>query len=209
MIAVTIAVGEQYQCLAEAAADSCQRYTGLDVHVIRDAPGESQPARYKLQLLRLFPGETVLYFDADTRFLRHWGVRGLDDFPAFAAVLDMPSAARDDDCRRYGIDPQKYVNSGIWIANARHAEAFALADQICHSPDYRTSFRYEQTALNVAIQRLNVPVVFLERRCNAICDPACKMPADPVVVHRAGGKPGGDHERIFERTIRNAQCLST
>ena len=58
MIAVTIAVGDQYERLAEAAADSCQRYTGLDVHIIRETPGESQPARYKLQLLRLFPGET-------------------------------------------------------------------------------------------------------------------------------------------------------
>ena len=41
MIAVTIAVGEQYERLAEAAADSCQRYTGLDVHIIRETPGES------------------------------------------------------------------------------------------------------------------------------------------------------------------------
>ncbi len=167
------------------------------------------PARYKLQLLRLFPGQTVLYFDADTRFVQPWDVRGLDDMRAFTAVLDMPSDARNKDCRQYGIDPQNYFNSGIWIANGRHAEAFALADQICHAPDYRTGFRYEQTALNVAIQRLNVPVVFLDRRYNAICDPACKMPADAVVVHRAGGKPGGDHERIFERTIRNAQCVST
>lgn len=134
---------------------------------------------------------------------------GLEDIPAFAAVLDMPSEARDDDCRRCGIDPQKYVNSGIWIANRRPAEPFALADQICHAPDYRTGFRYEQTALNVTIERLNVPVVFLDRRENAICEPAFKMPDEPVVVHRAGGKPGGDHERIFERTIRDTQCLST
>jgi lipopolysaccharide biosynthesis glycosyltransferase len=209
MIAVTIAVGDQYQRLAEAAATSCERYTGLATHIIRQTPGESKPARYKLQLLRLFPGQTALYFDADTRFLRPWDARGLDDIAAFAAVLDMSSAARDHDCSRYGIDPQRYFNSGIWIANARHAEAFAVADQICHAPDYRTGFRYEQTALNVAIQRLNVPVVFLDRRYNAICDPACKMPAEPVVVHRAGGKPGGDHERIFERTIHNAQCVST
>jgi lipopolysaccharide biosynthesis glycosyltransferase len=209
MIAVTIAVGDQYERLAEAAAASCERCTGLPTHVIRETPGESKPARYKLQLLRLFPGQTVLYFDADTRFLRPWDVRGLDDMRAFAAVLDMPSDARNKDCRHYGIDPHRYFNSGIWIANGRHVEAFALADQISHAPDYRTGFRYEQTALNVAIQQLNVPVVFLDRRYNAICDPACQMPADPVVVHRAGGKPGGDHERIFERTIRNAQCLST
>jgi hypothetical protein len=51
MIAVTIALGEHYERLAEAAAQSCERCTGLRTQIIRKTPGESSPARYKLQLL--------------------------------------------------------------------------------------------------------------------------------------------------------------
>jgi len=113
MIAVTIAVGDQYERLAEAAAESCERFTGLKTHIIRQTPGESSPARYKLQLLRLFPGETVLCFDADARFLWPWDVPAFVDQPWPVVVLDWPSDARDEDCRQYGIAPSRYFASGL------------------------------------------------------------------------------------------------
>jgi hypothetical protein len=210
MIAVTIAVGERHEQLAEQAAASVEWSTGLRAYVLRETPGEWQPAKYKLKLLEMFSSESVLYFDADTYFVRKWDVRQFDGDTEFIAVRDMPSGARDADCYRYDIDRERYFNSGIWIANNRnHGRAFHLAHVLCHSPTYQTRFKYEQTALNVAIQRLAVPVRFLDNRYNWLCDPKVKRPDEPVVIHMGGGRFGGPHERIFNEAIEHARGLQS
>lgn len=210
MIAATIGVGEHYERLAEEAAASVEWSTGLRAYVIRETPGETTPSLYKLRLLEMFSAESVLWFDADTRFIRKWDVSSLANRHEFFAVLDMPSGARDSDCRGYGIAPQRYFNAGIWIANsASHARAFAFANALCHSPHYSTRFQYEQTAMNVAMQRLKIPCVWLDPRYNYICDPKVPRPDDPVVIHRAGGKIGGIHQQTFEREIRDARGIQT
>jgi lipopolysaccharide biosynthesis glycosyltransferase len=190
MLAVTIGVGPRYSAEAEIAAATARWSTGLETVVLTATPGEPIPAFYKLRLLEMFPGETILYFDADTRFLRRWDVAKHDGSPAFRAVLDWPSAARNEDCEAFGLDASRYVNTGIWIASPYHATAFHLASEICHATDYSTRFQYEQTALNAALERLGVPMIFVDRRYNAICSPrrllSGEFPAEPVVLHRAG-----------------------
>jgi hypothetical protein len=202
MIAVTIAVGEQYERLAEAAAQSCERYTGLRTQIIRKTPGESSPARYKLQLLRQFPGQTILYYDADARFLRPWDVSPYENQPWPVVVLDWPSDARDEDCERYSIDRGRYFASGFWIANGRHVEVWQDAHRLAVAADYATAFKYEQTALNVAIQRANLPVTILDRRYWWIAREADPPPTDTIVV-AMGGDAAVDR-RVYEDAIKTA-----
>jgi len=206
MLAVTIGVGHRYAVEAEEAAETARWSTGLETIVLTATPGELTPAFYKLQLLDMFPGETILYFDADTRFLRRWDAGRHSDSPAFRAVLDWPSGARNGDCEAFGLDRSRYINSGLWIASPHHVEAFRLADQICHADDYSTQFQYEQTALNSALQRLGVPMIFMHRRYNAICSPrrlrSGEFPADPVVLHRAGVGAAGNREMFAEILAR-------
>ncbi len=208
MIAVTIAVGRYYQDLAREAAASVEWSTGLRTSVITETNGEKRPSNFKLRLLDWWPDETVLFFDADTRFLRPWNVSMFDGLQAFAASLDMPSSALDADCARYQIKPERYFNAGVWFANRRfHKQAFDFADTLVHSPQYVTRFQYEQTALNVAIQRFQIPLLELPRRYNALCDPKTPIPDDAVVVHRAGGRSDGPHEKIFRKAIQDAGSL--
>lgn len=205
MIAVTIGVGKRCGEEAEAAAETVRWSTGLETIVLHETPGEPVPAAYKLQLLDLWPGESVLYFDADTRFLQRWDVSRYEE-PLFVAALDYPSGCRDGDCLEFGINPQRYINTGIWIAHPSHRPALQLAYQIFHDAGYYTRFRYEQTAFNAALQRLHVPLHLLPRRFNVICDPrrAAELPADTVVLHRAGAgaKANGIlFRRILDRHI--------
>ena len=206
MLAVTIGVGHHYAAEAETASATVRWSTGLETVVLTATPGEPVPAFYKMRLLDMFPGETILYFDADTRFLRKWDVVRHDGSPAFRAVLDWPSTARNTDCKAFALDASRYVNTGIWIASPHHAPVFRLADRICHASDYATEFQYEQTALNAALQRLGVPMIFLDRRYNAICSPrrlrSGEFPADPVVLHRAGAGCVTSREMFAEILIR-------
>lgn len=186
--AVTIAVGPHYREAGQKAAESCRRYLGLDPAVITDT-GDARPAVFKLRLLDLFPSETVLYFDADARFLRPWDVSGFADQPWPVAVLDWPSSARDADCGRYNIDPARYVASGFWIANRRHIGIWRKAFELATSPDYVTAFKYEQTALNVSLARSQTPITVLSRRYFWVPTRDRPAPASAVAVAMGGDAP--------------------
>jgi lipopolysaccharide biosynthesis glycosyltransferase len=207
MIALTIASDLAYLRLAFAAAKSVRWSTGLEAEVVRHY--EDSPAAFrKLAILDEYRDQTVLYFDADTRFLQRWDVSGYDDRPYVVAVRDVgnPEAIAAD-CRRYKLQPEAYLNTGLWIANQRHAEAWQLADQIRQTPDYKTAFQYEQTALNAAIQQQQTPVLILDRRYNWTCDTI--PPPDSVVIHCAGGSLHSRPNRpIFERMIRERALRS-
>jgi lipopolysaccharide biosynthesis glycosyltransferase len=206
MIAVTIAFGDAYIRLAELAAASVRSMTGLETHVLQDAHGAAVPVYVKLRLLELFPGQRVLYFDADTRFVRPWDPAAVSG--RFAAVLDKSSNERDADCRRYGIDKARYFNSGLWIAGPECSLAFRWAWDLVHKPGYKTGFKYEQTALNAGIQRYAVAVDLLDRRYNAICSPETPPPPDAVVLHCAGGTLHGRNRAIWEKAIRDAETTT-
>jgi len=206
MIAATIAHGTAYRELAGLAAESVRKHTGLETVVLSpsDFPQSKlrHPAYAKLLLLRHFEGQSVLYFDADVRFVRDWDVAAIRDTDHFVAVADMPSKARDADCKRYKLDPVWYVNSGLWIANQRNAAALEVALHLANDPAYWTAFRYEQTALNVALQRYRVPIRLLDPRYNWICSPQHPPPPDATVLHIAGGSLQSRNRAIFERAIR-------
>lgn len=204
MIAVTIAVGPKYEAAAALAVHSCREATGLNPFTIRNC-GACPPAKLKLRLLEMFPRESVLYFDADARFLRPWDPRQYEGSPAVVAVLDWPSAARNADCAAFNLDARSYFASGFWIANAKHhAATWAEARKIAFATDYRTAFKYEQTALNAAVQRGDVPVRFLDRRHWWIPTAAHQAPPDVIAV-AMGGDAWQDRE-AYEAAIRNARA---
>jgi hypothetical protein len=201
---VIVAVGPAFERLAELAATSLRRYTGADPVIIREAPAGRPPAAAKLGLLDLFPGETVLFCDADTRCVRPWDLSPWESFRGFAAVRDLPSKAKQQDCERYGLDPSRYFNTGVWIAGSNCLPVFRDAAELMDSPDYRTAFRYEQTALNVALQRSAVSSQILDRRYNAICRQDELFPDDAVLLHCAGGCLHGPNRVLFEKAILDA-----
>ena len=204
MIGVTIGVGKAYFRMAELAAESVRQFTGLPVEVIAHTPGEEHPAKYKLKLLEQFPG-TVFYFDADTRMVGPWpGLLEYDNSPKFVASLHDPSKAKDRDARHYKIDPRRWFYSGLWIANREHhGEAFKAAYEICHRKDYRTSFAYEQTAMNVAIQRAGCALDPIPWERHVVCDEPnqYKIPPKASVLHIAGRSLHVKNRKIFEREI--------
>lgn len=206
MIAATIADGTAYRELAELAAESVRKHTSLETVVLSpsELPGKLRhPAYAKLLLLRQFTGESILYFDADTRFVRDWDVSALADIDHFAAVADLPSKAKEIDCKRYKLDPVWYVNCGLWIASQRHAAALEAALHLANDPAYWTAFRYEQTALNVALQRHRVPIRLLDPRYNWICATNHPPPPDVTVLHIAGGSLQSRNRAVFERALRS------
>jgi hypothetical protein len=201
---VIVAVGPAFARLGELAAESLRRYTGADPVIVREAPAGRPPAAVKLQLLDMFPGDTVLFCDADTRCVRPWDLSPWESFRGFAAVRDLPSRARQQDCDYYHLDPALYVNTGFWFAGPDCVPVFRDAAELMRSPDYRTAFRWEQTALNVALQRSAVAVQLLERRFNAVCAPTFPPPADAVLLHCAGGCLHGPNRVLFEKAILDA-----
>jgi hypothetical protein len=115
-------------------------------------------------------------------------------------VLDWPSEARNVDCERYGIDRGRYFASGFWIANGRHAEVWENAHKLAVAPDYATAFKYEQTALNVAVQRARLPVTILDRRYWWIAREADLPPTDTIIV--AMGSDAAVDRRAYEDAIK-------
>jgi len=202
MIAATIGVGKAHARMARLAADSAAEATGLDVHVLTEVPDDVRsPAMYKLRLVERYR-QTVLFFDADVRFLRPWpAIESYDDREAFFASKHDPTAAVQRDCTKNDLDQARYFYSGLWIANERHLAMFAEADRLGSSPNYRTEFAYEMTALNMAAQRQGVVVQFLAPHLHAVCDPAVDLPADPVCLHIAGRSLQGINRAIFEREL--------
>jgi lipopolysaccharide biosynthesis glycosyltransferase len=197
MIAVTIATGLEYRRMAEQAASSIRRHTGLETCVLGSIPQGVRPSFYKLWLFEIFSG-TILWFDADTYCLADWSPQYFENHAALVAVPDIPSIAKDEECSLYGLDGASYFNGGMFIANAtHHGEVFSLARQLAFNPEYLSVFQ-EQTALNMAVQKTNTPLALLDRRYNAICAPEFPVPDDPVILHAAGGGPFSPYRAIFD-----------
>lgn len=208
MIGVTIGLGRPYREMAELAAASVRKWTGLAVDVITDSAG-MRAGEVKLTLLERYSG-TVFYFDADTRMVNAWPeLRDYEDCEAFIASRHDASEAVDRDCEYYKVNSDRYFYAGLWIANRRHAEAFKHALELCQSDYYRTSFGVDQTALNVAMQRFDVDFQSLPWERHVVCSPENlhKIPADASVLHIAGAHLQGENRKIFEREIlRRERC---
>lgn len=211
-LALTIASGRRYWLMALRAADSCRRQTGLDTRVIGKVTvpplphNDLHPSFWRLWLWDIVPleVETVLWFDADTYFLRPWPhLEQLLATPGFSARTDLPTMPLLHECEEHGLLLSRYVNAGVFVTHRADRHVFELAKRIATDPQYRSRY-LEQTALNEALQRSNVELNLLNPRFNAICRPSM-LPVDPVVIHRAGGGRNRRNAALFEQLIADSR----
>lgn len=204
MIAVTIGVGEKYELLAALAADSCRRRTGLQVHILGPEAvqrhGLQKPHHLKFRMFKEFPeAETILYFDADTIFLKDFDPHAYVNQPEFICVHDLWDRGWIiQDARRVGIPPTEYFNSGLFILNrTHHQKLLETAEhllQVIHSP-----FK-DQTVLNAARVRLGVPVRWLGKEFNHLSFPDSKESERAVIghMHGIGDRPTESIRRFYQ-----------
>ena len=172
MIAVTIGVGATFGHLAELSAESCREQTGLPTFIMDDDAqrrhGVAEPHHLKFRLFEEFPdAETILYFDADTIFFRHFDAMVWRDRAEFIGTRDLwDKPWIIEDARRLGIAPEEYFNSGFFIVNrAHHATLLTLAESLIGQMP--TGF-HDQTFLNAARARLGVPALYLSSEVNRL-----------------------------------------
>lgn len=154
MRAFTIATGA-YTELAAITVPAFEWATGLVVTVVADVDesfGSEAPYARKLTLP---DDEPFVYFDADLLFLRKWEVPEIP-LEEFAGVLAKRyERSLQATLARYGGDPRKFFNTGLFIASARHRESFAQAREWLREG---VSSLHEESVLNCALQRDGVPL---------------------------------------------------
>lgn len=154
MKAFTIATGA-YAELAAITVPAFEWATGLAVTVIADTDDSFGAEAPYARKLTLPDDEQLIYFDADLLFLRKWDVPEVP-LEEFAGVL---AQRYERNLRatlaRYGGDPRKFFNTGLFIASVAHREAFAQASEWLREG---VSSLHEESVLNCALQRHEVPL---------------------------------------------------
>lgn len=154
MIGVTLASTE-FAPLAYMAQDRFERATGLQSVLFRTPVEKNYLA--KLELARMFKGQTVVYFDADLWFIRKTDLSCFEDLESFIAVKDPgiydPSHFPQHDSRLLGLALEKYFNSGFLVWNDRHKPIFETALSLYQQHKEKIKDFGEQSCLNAAAQK--------------------------------------------------------
>lgn len=153
MIGVTLA-SPGFAELAEEARKRFMRHTGLQCVVVHTKSEKNYAA--KLELPRMF-NQTVVWFDADLWFIRDADLSQFDDREEFFGVRDPgihdPDHFPFHDCQTLDLDLLKYFNTGFFIWNNRHQEAFKTAQRVMKSHAGKLRDFGEQSALNAGVQK--------------------------------------------------------
>ena len=189
-IAVTIGVGEKYQLLARLAAESCQRQTGLETVILGEedmlAEQFTRSHFLKFSLFDRFPDvENILFFDADTLFLRRFDPWVFEACESVVAVRDHENADWiKADAKRAGIAASEYFNSGFFIVNrTHHSKMLLLAARLANEIDTPL---HDQGPLNAARARLGIAVHWLDRAFNHLSFDGSKESERVVLAHFNG-----------------------
>lgn len=130
------------------------RFTGLNCVVVHTKDEANYSA--KLELPSMF-SQTVVYFDADLWFIRPVDLSHYNERTEFFAVRDPgihdPAHFPFHDAKTLKMDLMRYFNSGFYIWNSRHREAFQEARVIMKDFKGKLKDFGEQSALNAGIQR--------------------------------------------------------
>ena len=116
--------------------------------------------------------QTIFFFDADWWLLRSMSIVPFLDQKAIHGVVDPGVDQHTEfpyhDCKKFGIDPEKYLNTGFLVINHRHTEVFKRARQIMTNEKFMQGSHDfgEQSAVNYAIHQLRVPVRVLDHTFN-------------------------------------------
>lgn len=205
MMAVTIGIGPRWRALAELAAETVREQTGLPTRILgeedlRNASVE-KPHHLKFRLFDLLPeADALLYFDADTIFLRPWDPRALLDGSYWIAVADRAShESVTQDAEQIGMPVGEYFNSGLFIANREHHAAL-LHKALYYEGHFRSIF-HDQTALNAARHRARIPLRLLPREYNWLDFDRAPGQPEPIVGHfwKIDQMPADEAEGYFRR----------
>lgn len=171
-VGVTIAVGAEYEGLAQQAVERFRRFTGCDVVVLNDdhfrASGLRHPSQLKFRLLDLVNAEQLVYFDADAFVRQPWNVTAVANSQAFCATRAFwfePWVERLGQLYGFG---DRVVCSGVMLVHRKHhGSVLRLAEQLQPASDeFLGHFNAEEIAISTALHLLKVPIQFLERRFN-------------------------------------------
>jgi lipopolysaccharide biosynthesis glycosyltransferase len=169
MIGMTIA-NNGYRDLAWEASKRFRRHTGLSCIVLDLELSREQMFKAKLHAYRQAPGQTVVLFDADLWFIDDCNIKRFDDRVEFLACLDpgrhCHGSAPYTDAQRHGLNINLYFNSGMMIFNPRHHVIFERAYEYYEDPNMAVSDFGEQSYLNIALQRLDLPYKELDATYN-------------------------------------------
>ena len=189
MIGVTI-TSPKFSKLAEEARERFMRFTGLNCVVVHTQSEGNYAA--KLELPKMF-NQTVVYFDADLWFIRKADLGAFNEQPEFLAVQDPgvhdPTHFPFHDSRKLGMDVLKYFNSGFFIFNSRHKEAFDIAQKAM--VQYKLKDFGEQSYLNYGVQNTTT-VKLISNTYNYIPlaekyrARSMKVMSNPLTIHGAG-----------------------
>jgi lipopolysaccharide biosynthesis glycosyltransferase len=189
-----------YRTMAEKARSSFERNTGCRCIII-NTPKERN-YREKFRIPEHFADdETVIYFDADTRWVRHVDVAPLQGI--FGMCLDPGRLnVRDflyQDAQQYGIDPNLYCNSGFMVwHNGMHRNVFEMCLKIEGTMQVRDFCGDgDQSLVNIAVNLTGTKKTILDPEWNYMPYPANRTDnyqpvarydviQKPIVVHAAG-----------------------
>jgi hypothetical protein len=184
--------------VAMRAALQMEAMTGVTCQVVDRVDSNLRHSSWhKLNLLRDYPGETLLIFDADLWCTRPWRPQ---DFAGtgLAMVPEPPTRAVRLECALYHVPETRYFNGGLIIADARAREVFAAAKKL--HPNYGSWL--EQTALNHNIAALRYPITPMPWTLNFLL--SASLPIDEIRgtqetnLHFAGPKTVPRLHEIFD-----------
>lgn len=195
--------GPAYLSLAEQARESFEGVTGLSCRLIKTRHDKNYRDKFDLHD-HFSDDETVVYFDADTRWVRPFNPLMVTH--DFGMVLDPGRNSEKDfpihDCLAHGMPWQQYGNSGVMIFNARHREIWPE----CHRLFSRIKVLDfgEQSVINLTLYRMGITRAFLGNEWNyaPICEVTGRtqeMTREPYVIHAMGYTHNRTRKRLTDK----------
>lgn len=177
MLGVTIAIGNSYKRMGARATASFAKNAGLETRIVTPEWTRGDARISKLDLFDLVSEDRFMFFDADMLMIRQDDLSfGFVD--GWGGVGESDNWLIDFDCQAQGLDRAKYFNSGImWLDRSQHEEIFLRAKEM------HVSGLADQTPLNVAVQRAEMPVTMFDERYNRIITGEDDIPDDTVIAH--------------------------
>jgi lipopolysaccharide biosynthesis glycosyltransferase len=163
MLGITLGIGKGWDIAAKNTAIRMHRFTGLKCHAITTWPNNkplAHPYWAKLRLQSLFPGEDLLFFDADLLCQNPWDPKQLLEDSDFCWCID-PHHTIKTECNNQNLDAAIYGNTGLMIIrsgcdNWRRTQTLNL-----------NCGRWpEQTAINLTVQNGDYAVTLLPSTYN-------------------------------------------
>lgn len=154
-----------------------------------------------LEAVRVAHGRVMCLFDADWWMIRHEPIDQFVGMDGLAAVSD-PAAMHDTFCKRdaeiIGMQPSRYVNSGLVWANTSDSRVIQAFDRASVLHAEKASGLHpliedhtEQSCLCQALHENCLPTRFLPHEWNVYLHAARyghvdTIPARPIALHAAG-----------------------